>query len=97
MMAGEPPQTQTGSVRTEDLVSWLAAELQSDRFRDYCPNGLQVEGRPVIRHIIAGVTASEAIIRHAISVGADTLLVHHGWFWKNEDPGCGASAGRGWR
>ncbi|GGX19868.1 GTP cyclohydrolase 1 type 2 [Pigmentiphaga litoralis] len=99
MMAGEPLQTQTGlplpnhpgpeergSVRTEDLVSWLAAELQSDRFRDYCPNGLQVEGRPVIRHIIAGVTASEAIIRHAISVGADTLLVHHGWFWKNEDP-----------
>jgi dinuclear metal center YbgI/SA1388 family protein len=102
MMAGEPTKTQTRwqprgeapgvptgtivGVQADDLAAWLATELQSSRFRDYCPNGLQVEGRPVVRHIIAGVTASEAIIRHAIAVGADTLLVHHGWFWKNEDP-----------
>ena len=102
MMAGQPTATQTRlqpgdeelgvttgttvGVQTDVLAAWLATELQSARFRDYCPNGLQVEGRPVVRHIIAGVTASEAIIRHAIAVGADTLLVHHGWFWKNEDP-----------
>lgn len=95
-MAGQLPQAQTrasgtpeasaGGVGCEQLVTWLATELQTARFRDYCPNGLQVEGSAVVRHIIAGVTASEAIIRHAISVGADTLLVHHGWFWKNEDP-----------
>jgi dinuclear metal center YbgI/SA1388 family protein len=73
-------------IRADDLAAWLATELQISRFKDYCPNGLQVEGRSNIRHIIAGVTASEAIIRHAIEQNADTLLVHHGWFWKNEDP-----------
>lgn len=102
MMAGEPFETQTrvvahgdvpgapagaiAGVQADELATWLATELQSSRFRDYCPNGLQVQGQSVVRHIIAGVTASEAIIRHAITVGADTLLVHHGWFWKNEDP-----------
>lgn len=93
MIAGERASAQThapaggaGGVSAEELASWLAAELQVARFRDYCPNGLQVEGRPVVRHIIAAVTASEAAIRHAIDAGADGLLVHHGWFWKNEDP-----------
>lgn len=73
-------------VPADELAAWLATELQTERFKDYCPNGLQVEGRALVRHIIAGVTASEAIIRHAIQQGADALLVHHGWFWKNEDP-----------
>ncbi len=71
---------------TPELAAWLDAQLQTASFKDYCPNGLQVEGKPVIRHIIAGVTASEALLRVAIERGADAVLVHHGWFWKNEDP-----------
>jgi dinuclear metal center YbgI/SA1388 family protein len=45
-----------------------------------------VEGKATVRHIIAGVTASEALLREAVARGADAVLVHHGWFWKNEDP-----------
>ena len=74
------------TIAVSDLVAWLDDTLQSHRFRDYCPNGLQVEGRPNIRRIITGVTASEALLRAAIDRQADAILVHHGWFWKNEDP-----------
>lgn len=73
-------------VSRQDLGHWLDTTLQAQRFRDYCPNGLQVEGKGTISHIIAGVTASEALIRAAIEKKADAILVHHGWFWKNEDP-----------
>lgn len=69
-----------------DLAAWLDDTLQTPRFKDYCPNGLQVEGREQIASIIAGVTASEALLRTAIERRADAVLVHHGWFWKNEDP-----------
>ncbi|WP_245574982.1 Nif3-like dinuclear metal center hexameric protein [Chitinilyticum litopenaei] len=55
-----------------------------DRFRDYAPNGLQVEGRDSIRKIASAVTASQAAIDAAIAIGADALLVHHGFFWKSE-------------
>ncbi|MFA5663624.1 Nif3-like dinuclear metal center hexameric protein [Castellaniella sp.] len=68
------------------LEAWLSAQLKPDGFRDYCPNGLQVQGRDLIRHVVTGVTASQALIEAAIGQGADALLVHHGWFWKNEDP-----------
>ncbi len=71
--------------RTE-LLSYLETVLESNRFKDYCPNGLQVAGNEKIEHIIAGVTASEALIDEAINEGADTILVHHGYFWKGEDP-----------
>ncbi|ANN65042.1 Nif3-like dinuclear metal center hexameric protein [Bordetella bronchialis] len=74
------------SIDTRELADWLDQTLQPGRFRDYSPNGLQVEGKASIAHIIAGVTASEALLRAAIERGADTVLVHHGWFWKNEDP-----------
>ncbi len=74
------------NISTHELCAWLDATLKSSSFNDYCPNGLQVEGKPQISHIIAGVTASEALIDAAIEQGADTLLVHHGWFWKGEDP-----------
>ena len=73
-------------VSTHDLSHWLDATLQPQRFRDYCPNGLQVEGKDSIRHIITGVTASQALMEAAAERGADAVLVHHGWFWKNEDP-----------
>ena len=59
--------------------------LQVTRFKDYCPNGLQVEGRSEIRRIVCGVTACQALIDAAIATNADAILVHHGWFWKSED------------
>ncbi|AZS77111.1 Nif3-like dinuclear metal center hexameric protein [Achromobacter spanius] len=67
------------------LASWLDDTLQAARFKDYCPNGLQVEGRSEVGHIITGVTASEALLRAAVERGADAVLVHHGWMWRNED------------
>ena len=59
--------------------------LQPQLFKDYGPNGLQVEGAPEVRRIVSGVTASLAFIDAAITVGADTLLVHHGLFWRGMD------------
>ena len=59
--------------------------LQPAKFKDYCPNGLQVEGRAEIQKIVSGVTASRAFIEAAIDAGADTLLVHHGLFWRGHD------------
>jgi dinuclear metal center YbgI/SA1388 family protein len=73
-------------ISTQALTSWLDHTLQPQRFKDYCPNGLQVEGKPLISTIITGVTASQALLEAAIKQNADAILVHHGWFWKNEDP-----------
>jgi dinuclear metal center YbgI/SA1388 family protein len=64
------------------LLQTFSSLLQPERFKDYCHNGLQVEGRDRIQHLVSGVTASEAFIRAAIDVGADALLVHHGLFWQ---------------
>lgn len=72
-------------IRREDLRTCLDTLLDAVRFRDYCPNGLQVEGRAEIRRVVCGVTASQSLIDVAIERQADALLVHHGWFWKNED------------
>jgi dinuclear metal center YbgI/SA1388 family protein len=71
--------------RTE-LETYLIQYLDVARFRDYCPNGLQVEGRADVRVIVSGVTASLALLRAAVERGADTVLVHHGYFWRGEDP-----------
>lgn len=73
------------SVSTRELCAWLDATLHAASFSDYCPNGLQVEGTSTVSHIIAGVTASQALIDVAAARGADAILVHHGWFWKGED------------
>lgn len=72
-------------VNNTSLLHWLDNYLHSAQFKDYCPNGLQVEGNPTIKHIITGVTASQALLEAAVEHNADTILVHHGWFWKNED------------
>lgn len=72
-------------MKRDELVSYLDELLQSQRFKDYCPNGLQVEGSNDVKRIVAGVTASQALIDAAVERGADTLLVHHGWFWRGED------------
>lgn len=69
----------------EDLRVYLDGLLEAPRFRDYCPNGLQVEGKPETKRILCGTTASQALIDAAIAWQADAILVHHGWFWKGED------------
>ena len=68
-----------------ELLHALDALLQPGRFKDYGPNGLQVEGRVNIKKIVSGVTASRALIEAAIVVKADALLVHHGLFWRGQD------------
>lgn len=72
-------------VHLKDLLNYSNNMLEIDRFHDYCPNGLQVEGKTEIRKIVSGVTASQALIDAAIKEKADVLLVHHGYFWKGED------------
>lgn len=66
------------------LLNFLQTELQVDRINDYCPNGLQVEGKKHINRIVTGVTASQALIDAAVRTKADAILVHHGYFWKGE-------------
>lgn len=73
------------SVDRESLAQFLAQELQVARFRDYCPNGLQVEGRNAISRIVSGVTACQALLDRAVELKADAVLVHHGYFWRGED------------
>ena len=72
-------------MRLKELEHYTCALLDTERFHDYCPNGLQIEGRPEVNKIVTGVTASLALIEQAIESGADAILVHHGYFWKNED------------
>lgn len=69
-----------------ELVDYTAQFLQVAAFADYAPNGLQVEGKTEVARLVSGVTASRALIESAIGIGADALLVHHGYFWKGEDP-----------
>lgn len=64
----------------------LNKTLSPSRFKDYAPNGLQVEGKKEINRVVTGVTASQALIDAAIEYNADAIFVHHGYFWKNEDP-----------
>src|SRR5690606_17610062 len=68
----------------DELANYLAQRLDITRFRDYCPNGLQVHGRARIRKIVTGVTASVAVIEEAIRQDADAIVVHHGYFWRGE-------------
>ncbi len=73
------------TIGREELAKYLEQTLDINRFRDYCPNGLQVEGRREIRKIVTGVTASLALLEAAADAGADAVIVHHGYFWKGED------------
>ncbi len=68
----------------DNLLRWLDSVLTPDKIHDYCPNGLQVEGKKEIKRVVTGVTASQALINKAIALQADALLVHHGYFWKGE-------------
>ena len=68
-----------------ELLAAFDQLLQPERFKDYGPNGLQVEGKPEIRKIISGVTASLALIEAAVAAQADAIFVHHGLFWRGQD------------
>lgn len=69
----------------DELENHLNQLLDISRFHDYCPNGLQVEGRDQIRSIVSGVTASLDLLQAAVAADADAVLVHHGYFWRGED------------
>ncbi len=71
-------------VSLNELVTYSNDLLAIERFDDYCPNGLQVEGRDAVERLVAGVTASQVLVDAAAKCGADLLLVHHGYFWKGE-------------
>lgn len=73
------------SLNRTELRHILNDLLQPDFIPDGCPNGLQIEGKPLIKRLITGVTASQALIEQAITKQADAILVHHGYFWKGED------------
>jgi dinuclear metal center YbgI/SA1388 family protein len=72
------------SVGSRELDVFFNQLLQPERFKDFCPNGLQVEGKREIKKIVSGVTASLALIDAAIAANADAIFVHHGLFWRGE-------------
>ena len=71
-------------MKIDALNNYLNTLLQPARFNDYCPNGLQVEGKPEVNKIVTGVTASYALLEAALQANADAVLVHHGYFWRGE-------------
>lgn len=84
--ASMPPDTSPGQgVSRDELLAACDRLLQPALFKDYGPNGLQVEGRVRVRKLVSGVTASLAFIDAAIDAGADALFVHHGLFWRGQD------------
>ena len=73
-------------MKLSDLEDYLSDFLKIEQFSDYCPNGVQVAAEAEVNKIMTGVTASEALIDEAIAQKANAILVHHGYFWKGEDP-----------
>lgn len=82
---GIPPIHYTVMASQQELLQAFDSLLQPARFKDYGPNGLQVEGRREVARIVSGVTASRALIEAAIAVRADAVFVHHGLFWRGHD------------
>ncbi|ENU39208.1 Nif3-like dinuclear metal center hexameric protein [Acinetobacter johnsonii] len=70
--------------KLQDIIQWCDQTLKSPEFKDYAPNGLQIEGKTEVHKILVAVTASQDAIDAAIRENADLLLVHHGYFWKGE-------------
>ncbi|MCV6588238.1 MAG: Nif3-like dinuclear metal center hexameric protein [Marinobacterium sp.] len=78
------------AVELKALLNYCDTLLEPGKFRDYCPNGLQVEGKPQIQRLVSAVTASQDVLDAAVAWQADAILVHHGYFWKGEpEPVCG--------
>jgi dinuclear metal center YbgI/SA1388 family protein len=79
-------QTRQLPATQDAIVQYCNQLLQIERWKDYCPNGLQVAGKSAIRRIVTGVSATQRLIDAAIAAQADMVLVHHGYFWKGEAP-----------
>lgn len=72
-------------VARDEMDRYLRQVLEVEKFKDYGPNGLQVEGRPEVGKLVSGVTASLSLIEAAVAARADAVLVHHGLFWRGQD------------
>jgi len=79
------PMKPSGGVSRSELLRTFDTLLQPERFKDFGPNGLQVEGRERVKRIVSGVTASLALIEAAVACEADAIFVHHGLFWRGQD------------
>lgn len=86
MNSSKPARGAEKRVGRDALARYLEQWLEPSRFKDYCPNGLQVEGKASIVRLVCGVTASQALLEAAVAARADALLVHHGYFWRGEEP-----------
>jgi len=80
-----PQEAMTEGVSRAELLTTFNGLLQPELFKDYGPNGLQVEGKARVRRIVSGVTASLALIEAAVAWEADAIFVHHGLFWRGQD------------
>ena len=76
----------SGFMNNKELLRWFNNTLKPELVKDYCPNGLQVEGKSQVEKVVTGVTACQALINAAIERQADAIVVHHGYFWKGESP-----------
>ena len=72
------------AINAQRLTEFCDDYLSADAFKDYAPNGLQIDGGKPIKRMVTGVTACDALIEAAIAVNADAIMVHHGYFWKGE-------------
>ena len=70
----------------QDIVAFCDQQLDSKSHKDYCPNGLQVSGKSEVRRLISGVSACLPLLEAAVARQADLILVHHGYFWRGENP-----------
>ena len=84
MTAHDTPTSADMTITAQALTEFCDDYLSASAFKDYAPNGLQVDGGRPIRRIVTGVTACEALIDAAIAEDADAIMVHHGYFWKGE-------------
>jgi dinuclear metal center YbgI/SA1388 family protein len=73
-------------IKRDELQAYLQHSLAVDGLQDYCPNGLQVSGSQEIRHLVTGVTGNLALFERAVQLKAEAVLVHHGLFWRGDDP-----------
>lgn len=71
-------------VSRNELMAYVNNLMRPWDFKDYCENGLQVEGKASIKTLVTGVTACQALLDKAVELKADAILVHHGYFWKGE-------------